>query len=177
MIGFSELGTFVHEVETLTPLISKNGISVDQNILDLLEESCDEIASHVEQIIQEGQSHMPTLLFDKIRELTARASKQSQSSPSFPASQQIPDKPQYDAVNLTQKLESHLSSSEILWASVALPEKDRPATTRTGAVAFPSDRKNRGTRRSAPSGIPTGAFKASMSLFVCAARSSQAWIL
>jgi two-component system, chemotaxis family, sensor kinase CheA len=127
MIGFGELGTFVHEVEGLTPLISKAG-RADGEALDLMEEACDAIASHVDMIIEDGQDRSPSYLLQKIQKLTSGASKEPQSGSAVPspAPQALPDSPQYQPITTTKSEQRSQSNSELVWSTVAQPEPPQP---------------------------------------------------
>lgn len=134
MIGFSKLGTFVHEVEGITPLITLSG-QVNTSLLDLLEEACDEIANHVDLIIQDGQDRAPEDLSKKIESILKSTQREGKKTPQakqaqFPAdpSPKTPESPSAPAPHNSQ------SSTEIHW-STPLPdqktntqEQERPET-------------------------------------------------
>lgn len=68
MLNYTHLGTFVHEVENITPLILLDG-QVETKTLDLLEECCDTIASTIDEVVQGGQDHYPQDLKRRIHAL------------------------------------------------------------------------------------------------------------
>ncbi|MDF1660543.1 MAG: Hpt domain-containing protein, partial [Planctomycetota bacterium] len=144
MIGFSKLGTFVHEVEGITPLITRSG-EVDTKLLDLLEEACDEIANHVELIIQDGQDRAPQELSEKIHSILQNTHKQDAKNPKaqFPADtssleQATPEDPSAPAPHNNQ------SSTEIHWSTPLPDPKNGDANQERSE---PANRESRRVKR------------------------------
>lgn len=163
MIGFSKLGTFVHEVEGITALLINPDGEVDADLLDLLEEACDEIANHVDLVIQDSQDRAPEELSKKIQDILqsspnertpSKTSKKAQAS--FPAPPTIPEENSTPSESPEPPPNTNQSSAEIHW-STPLPDpkaedksQERPETPsresrRVKRPERPSKRRGQGS--------------------------------
>ena len=64
MLGFHRFGTFVHELENLTPALVND---VSGAVLELFEECADEIAGLTDACVSDGEDRSPRQLLAKLR--------------------------------------------------------------------------------------------------------------
>jgi len=79
MLGFPRFGTFVHELEALTPMLGDDEGALRGDVLDLFEEAADEVATLVEEVCRDFHDRSPEELLTAIRVVVAGGEPPSKS--------------------------------------------------------------------------------------------------
>lgn len=112
MLGFHRFGTFVHELENLTPALVND---VSGAVLELFEECADEIAGLTDACVSDGEDRSPRQLLAKLRAaLEGEGPGQGAGAPDGAGADSDTARPAFPDPSAAVGGASH-SSSEIRW--------------------------------------------------------------